>query len=48
MRITKELAFPIIQKLTNTMNYNMNIMDDQGVIIAAPIQSGLIPFMKVL
>ncbi|EDL65615.1 CdaR family transcriptional regulator [Bacillus sp. SG-1] len=35
MRITKELAFPIIQKLTNTMNYNMNIMDDQGMIIAS-------------
>ncbi|WP_409254051.1 CdaR family transcriptional regulator [Bacillus sp. SCS-153A] len=35
MRITKEIAIPIIQKLTNSMNYNINIMDDQGVIIAS-------------
>ncbi|MFD1739485.1 CdaR family transcriptional regulator [Bacillus salitolerans] len=35
MKLTKEMAYPILQKLTNTLNYNINIMDEQGIIIAS-------------
>jgi carbohydrate diacid regulator len=35
MKLTIDIAYPIIQKLTNTLNYNINIIDDQGVIIAS-------------
>jgi carbohydrate diacid regulator len=35
MNITEDIAYPIIQRLTGTMNYNINIIDNDGVIIAS-------------
>jgi carbohydrate diacid regulator len=35
MKITREIAYPIVQKLEVTLDYNLNIIDDQGIIIAS-------------
>jgi carbohydrate diacid regulator len=35
MNITQDIAYPIIQRLAGTMNYNINIIDNDGVIIAS-------------
>ncbi|MBM4761047.1 sugar diacid recognition domain-containing protein [Bacillus sp. B15-48] len=35
MKITSELAHPIILKLKALVNYNINIMDEEGVIVAS-------------
>lgn len=35
MKLTQDIAFPIIHKLVGTMDYNINIMDEQGVIVAS-------------
>lgn len=35
MRITSELAHPIISKLKALVNFNINIMDEEGVIVAS-------------
>ncbi|PFA68095.1 hypothetical protein CN378_08270 [Bacillus sp. AFS015802] len=35
MHITEELAYPIIAKLKTVVHYNMNIMNESGVIVAS-------------
>ncbi|MED4958408.1 sugar diacid recognition domain-containing protein [Paenibacillus macerans] len=35
MKITTELALPIVVQLMSVMEFNINIMDDQGVIVAS-------------
>lgn len=35
MKITTELALPIVGQLMSVMEFNVNIMDDQGVIVAS-------------
>ncbi|QHE63522.1 hypothetical protein FHE72_22900 [Rossellomorea vietnamensis] len=35
MHITEELAYPIIEKLKTIVHYNINIMNESGVIVAS-------------
>ncbi|WP_102348897.1 CdaR family transcriptional regulator [Bacillus sp. Marseille-P3661] len=35
MKINHDIAIPIVQKLMTMMNYNINIMDDRGIIVAS-------------
>ncbi|WP_246939336.1 CdaR family transcriptional regulator [Bacillus pinisoli] len=41
MKITKDIAFPIIQRLSQTVKYNINIIDRHGVIIASTDENRL-------
>ncbi|HUC93455.1 MAG TPA: sugar diacid recognition domain-containing protein [Paenibacillus sp.] len=35
MKITRELAQPIVMQIMALLNYNINIMDENGVIVAS-------------
>lgn len=35
MKITSELALPIVKRLMTNLNYNINIMDEHGIIVAS-------------